>query len=183
MDDRSNQPEGSHNESTISPSEENPGSSTLELLTDVNPPETPVDKISRAVKDENEEAERKYSYLRTRTPRRRIGENFRRRLELAIKPGPNQCDWRINAVIGYEVINMCAALITIFDINDKLPEHIQTPALRPNNEANEKPDERADEGSDDEGDLGRTIYRLIRIIQVIHNEQIDRLDKSQETFG
>ena len=65
----------------------------------------------------------------------------------------------------------------------KLPEHIQTPALRPNNEANEKPDERADEGSDDEGDLGRTIYRLIRIIQVIHNEQIDRLDKSQETSG
>ncbi|KAA6409014.1 MAG: hypothetical protein FRX48_07358 [Lasallia pustulata] len=76
MSDRSNQPEGSHNESTTSPIEENPGSSSIgypELPTYDNPPETPVEEISRAVKDENEEAERKYSYLRTRTLRRRIG--------------------------------------------------------------------------------------------------------------
>ena len=74
MSDRANQPEGSRNESTTPPIEENPGSSSTgytEHPIDVNPPETP--EISRAVKDENEEAERKYSYLRTRTPRRRIG--------------------------------------------------------------------------------------------------------------
>ena len=70
MSDRSNQ---RHNESTTSPIEENPESRSPELPADVNPPETPVDKISRAVKDENEEAERRYSYLRTRTPRRRTG--------------------------------------------------------------------------------------------------------------
>ena len=73
MSDRSNQPEGSHNESTTSPIEENPESSSPELPADVDPPGTPDDKISRVVKDKNKEAERKHSYLRTRIPRQQIG--------------------------------------------------------------------------------------------------------------
>ncbi|KAA6414330.1 MAG: hypothetical protein FRX48_02693 [Lasallia pustulata] len=67
--------------------------------------------------------------------------------------------------------------------SEESAEHVGSDDVRPNREANERADERADEGSDDDGYLGRTIYRLIHIIQVIHNEQVDRLDKSQETFG
>ena len=73
MSDCSNQPKGLHNKSTTSPIEENPESSSPEFLTDVDPPETPVDKISRAVKDKNKEVEQKYFYLRTRTPCQQIG--------------------------------------------------------------------------------------------------------------
>ena len=67
--------------------------------------------------------------------------------------------------------------------SEESAEHVGSDDVRPNREANERADERADEGSDDDGYLGRTIYRLIHIIQVIHNEQVDRLDKSQETSG
>ena len=73
MSDRSNQPKSSHNKSTTFPIKENPGSSSPKLATDVNPPETPDNKISRAVKDKNKEAKQKHSYLRTRAPRRQIG--------------------------------------------------------------------------------------------------------------
>ncbi|SLM41429.1 hypothetical protein LPUS_12424 [Lasallia pustulata] len=73
MSDRSNQPEGSNNESATFPIEENCESSSPELPADVDPPGTPDDKISRVVKDKNEEAEWKHSYLRTRIPCRQIG--------------------------------------------------------------------------------------------------------------
>ena len=58
-------------------------------------------------------------YCRTPNHFKTQGENFRRRLKVAIQPGPNQCDCRVNDVIGYAVTNMCAALISIHDKNER----------------------------------------------------------------
>ncbi|KAA6414331.1 MAG: hypothetical protein FRX48_02694 [Lasallia pustulata] len=76
----------------------------------------------------------------------------------------------------------CLALLSF----EESPKHVGSDDVRPNKEANKKLDERADDGSDDEEDIGRAIYHIIRgamrdIIQVIHNEQVDHLDKSQQS--